>query len=146
MAYQYSYDNEDRNYKPRKLATNRQMWKLMVFHILTLGIYGIMFFIPFSFDLDKIAPKRDGSRTMNYLLAYLLSLFTLNIVIDVWHYHIATRIEEALSERGIDYNFGTKDFWCWFIFGSFILVGPFIYFHKLCKAMNLLCENYNESI
>ena len=28
-------------------------------------------------------------------------------------------------------------------FGSFILVGEFVYFHKLCTAMNLLCEDYN---
>ena len=29
------------------------------------------------------------------------------------------------------------------IIGSFIFVGPFVYIHKLCKAMNLLSEDYN---
>ena len=50
----------------------------------------------------------------------------------------------ALSDREINYDFGTNDFWLWFVLGSLILVGPFIYFHKLCTAMNLLCKDYNE--
>ena len=147
MAYKYQYDSDTdaRAYKPPQLRTNRSMWKLMLLNILTLGIYGIIFFIPFSFDLDKIAPRKDHGRTMNYLFAYIFSLFTMSIVMLVWHHHIATRVEEALSERSIPYDFSTSDLWAWYIFGSFILVGPFIYMHKLCKAMNLLCEHYNQN-
>lgn len=144
MAYKYPYDEEEKTYTPPKLQTNRRMWKLMLLNIVTLGVYTIFFFIPLSFDLDKIAPKPDRSKTMNYLFAYVLAIFTCSIVIDVWHYHIAARVEEALSKREIDYEFGTYDFWVWFILGSLIFVGPFIYFHKLCKAMNLLCADYNE--
>ena len=80
---------------------------------------------------------------MNYLFAYIVSLFTFNIVIDIWLYQITKRISEALEVREIDYDFGIEDFWGWFFFGSLILVGPFIYYHKFCKAMNLLCEHYN---
>lgn len=144
MPYPYSYDDEAKEYKPPKLETNRGMWKLMILSILTLGIYGIIFFIPFSFDLDKVAPKPDRSKTMNYIFAYLLSLFTMSIVLTIWHYHIAQRIEEALEQRKIDYQFGTNSFWLWYFFGSLFLVGPFIYFHKMCQAMNLLCKDYNE--
>ncbi len=149
MANYYQFDYEaqqkEKEYKPVNLQTNRKMWKLMLFSILTLGLYGIFFFIPLAFDIDKVAPRRDGERTMNYLFAHILALFTFSIVIDIWHYSIARRIEEALSVRKIDYDFSTNDFWLWFIFGSFILVGPFIYFHKLCTAMNLLCESYNAN-
>ncbi len=145
MAYKYSYDYEEKEYKPPKLKTDRSMWKLMILNVLTLGLYSIFFFIPFSFDLDKAAPKSDRSKTMNFLLAYVLSLFTFAIIIDVWHYYIAERINEALRVRNIDYKFGTGDFWLWFILGSFVFVGPFVYFHKLCKAMNLVCEHYNQN-
>ena len=144
MAYQYPYDREEKVYVAPKLQTNRKMWKLMLLNIVTLGIYSIIFFIPFSFDIDKIAPKSDRSKTTNYLFVFVLSLFTWSIVLDVWHYQIAKRVEEALSAREIDYEFGTKDFWLWFFLGSLILIGPFVYFHKLCKAMNLLCEDYNQ--
>ena len=54
MAYKYPYDIDEKKYEPPKLKTNRSMWKLIILQILTLGIYGIVFFIPFSFDLDKI--------------------------------------------------------------------------------------------
>ncbi len=143
MAYNYPYD-EEKKYQPPKLQTNRSMWKLIVLSILTLGLYSIAFFTPLSFDLDKVDPKRDREKTISFLAAYILSLFTFSIVLTFWHYHIAVRIEEALERRKIDYNFSTGDFWSWYFFGSFILVGPFIYFHKLCKAMNLLCQSYNE--
>ena len=149
MAYKYPYDDYDqyekKEYKPYELQTNRSMWKLVLLEFLTFGIYGIIFFIPFSFDLDKIAPKRDHTKTMNYLWAHILAIFTMNIVIDIWHYGIACRVEEALERRNIDYNFGTTDFWKWFILGSFVLVGPFVYLHKLCTAMNLLCDSYNKN-
>ena len=144
MAYKYPYDIEKDTYKPPKLRTDRSMWKLAILDILTLGIYGIIFFMPLAADLDKIDPPRERDKTMSFMIAYLLSLFTFSIVMTVWHYHIAARIEEALARRNIEYDFSTSDFWSWYFFGSFILVGPFIYLHKLCKAMNLLCQSYNE--
>ena len=147
MAYPYDLDYEaaakERAHKDPKLKTNRSMWKLMLFNILTLGLYSIFFFIPFSFDIDKVS-KNKGEKTMNYLWAHILAIFTFSIVVDVWHFHIARRIENALSDREINYDFGTNDFWLWFVLGSLFWVGPFIYFHKLCTAMNLLCKDYNE--
>jgi len=144
MAYKYAYDDEPKYIVPKK-RTDRKMWKLMLFNILTLGFYSIFFFIPVSFDLDEIAPKRDRTKTMNYFLAYILAAFTFSIVLDVWFFCITARIDEALKARGVDYSFETKDFWLWFILGSLIIVGPFVYFHKMCKALNLLCENYNNA-
>ncbi len=146
MSYKYSYDSEEVQYKPAKLKTDRKMWKLVLFGILTLGIYSIVFFMPLSFDVDKVSPKGDRSKTMSYLAAFVLSMFTANIVMDVWQYQITERISEALEARDVDYDFGTGDFWGWFIFGSLVFIGPFVYFHKLCKAMNLLCEDYNKSL
>lgn len=146
MAYNYPYDRyEEDRYRPPQLETNRSMWKLMILTILTFGLYPILFFIPFSFDLDKVAPKRDGSKTMNFLWAWLLSLFTFSLVLDIWHYGIAARVEEALEKRNINYNFSRSDFWIWFLLGTLFFIGPFIYYHKLCKAMNLLCQSYNEN-
>ena len=147
MAYPYDLDYEaaakERTHKEPKLKTNRSMWKLMILNILTLGIYSIVFFIPFSFDIDKVAPRRDGNKTFNYLFAWLLSIFTFQIVIAAWFYIITRRVEDALAEKNINYSFDTGDFWGWYVFGSFICVGSFVYFHKLCTAMNLLCENFN---
>ena len=148
MANYYQYDYEaqqkEKEYKPVKLQTDRQIWKLIIFTVLTLGLYSIAFFTPLSYDLDKVDPKRGREKTMSFMLAYILSLFTLSIVLTVWFYKLAGHIEEALSRRKIDYAFDTGDFWKWYFFGSLILIGPFIYYHKICKAMNLLCQSYNE--
>ena len=144
MSYTYPYGYEEKEVQRAKLPTDRAMWKLMILSILTLGIYRIVFFIPFSFDLRKISPH-DYSKQMNYMWAHFLGLFTLTVVVDIWHYQTARSVSEALEYRRIDYEFGTGDFWKWFLLGSLILVGPFIYFHKLCKAMNLLCRHYNEN-
>jgi len=126
MAYKYPCGNEEKEIKREKLPTNRSMLKLMILSILTFEIYGVVFFIRLSFELDKISPESSGQ--MNYLCAYLLALFTLAIVLDFWHYQTAKRINEALSDREIEYEFGTGDF-----------------FHKLCKATHLLFEHYNEN-
>ena len=144
MAYQFPYDYEEKKYEVPKLKTNRNIWKLIIFTVLTLGLYSIAFFSPLSYDLDKVDPKRGREKTMSFMLAYILSLFTFSIVLTVWFYKLAGHIEEALSRRKIDYAFDTGDFWKWYFFGSLILIGPFIYYHKICKAMNLLCQSYNE--
>lgn len=144
MPYPYNYDEEEKQYTAPKLKTNRSVWKFILFNILTLGIYSIVFFIPFSHELDKVAPRRDGTKTMSFILAYILSLFTFSIVMLIWHYQIAARVEEALEQRNIPYEFGTGAFWGWYFFGSLIIVGPLVYLHKLCKAMNLLSADYNE--
>jgi len=149
MAYKYPYDYEEKEYKPPKLKTDRNMWKLMILNILTLGVYSVFFFLPIPDELDKISPKSDRTRTMSFTVAYILSMLTSNIAMAVWHHQIAARMEEALEKRDIKYEFSTNDFWVKYIFGGLVLFAPFIsflYFHKFCKAMNLLCEDYNQEI
>ena len=146
MAYKYPYDFEEEvKYEPPKFRTDRSMWKVMFFSFLTLGIYLIVFFSPLASELDEIHPKRDGTKTLDFLIIWILSIFTSGLVMTAWHYLIADRIDEALSKRKINYDFGTRDFWLWYVLGSLIVVGPFVYLHRLCTAMNLLCESYNEN-
>ena len=144
MQYKYSYGYEEDKYEYPKMKTDRNMWKLMILSILTLGIYPMFFFQSLSYDLDRVDPKRERDKTMNFLFVYIVSYFTLSIVLQFWHFHIAGRVEEALERRKIDYDFSTGDYWKWCLFGSLIIIGPFVYLHKLCTAMNLLCESYNE--
>ena len=145
MPYPYGYDDHEKKVEHPKLQTNRSMWKFMLLNLVTCGLYSIAFFIPFTFDLERVYPSREGRKPMNYLWAYILAFFTASIVLAVWFYQISEKVEDALSKRNISYGFGTSTFWGWYILGSFFLVGPFVYFHKLCKAMNLLCADYNQN-
>ena len=126
------------------LKTNRSLVKFILLSIITLGIYGLVVETKMSIDINTIASPYDNKKTMNYcLVVFVFSWLTCGIVPIVWQHRISARFGDELARRGIDYTFGAKDFWLWGVLGSLIIVGPFIYYHKFLKSMNLLCENYN---
>ena len=127
-----------------ELKTNRGMLKAILLSIITFGIYGIVFYSRISSDINLIAGRYDGKKTMHYcLLFFIVAPITLGIGGIVWFHRISARIGNELTRRGIAYSFGAGSFWGWNVLGSLIAIGPFIYLHKLCKAMNLLNGNFN---
>ena len=127
-----------------QLKTNRGLLKFILLSILTFGIYGIVVMSVVSTDINIIAGRYDGRKTMHYCWVYFLfSWLTLGIVPIVWSHRISARIGRELSRRGIGYRFGAGSFWGWNVLGGLILIGPFVYLHKLLKSMNLLAAHYN---
>ncbi len=127
-----------------KLKTNRGLIKYLLLGMITFGIYPLVLMSGISSDINIIASKYDGKKTMHFcLLAFIFAGLTFGIAPIVWYHRISARIGNELARRGIAYSFGAGSFWGWNVLGSFIVVGPFIYLHKLCKAMNLLSEDYN---
>ena len=126
------------------LDTNRGWLKTVLLGVITLGIYPIIMYSGISTDINLIASKHDGKNTMHYCLLYfLIAPITLGIGAIVWYHRLSARIGDELMRRAIPYTFGAGSFWGWCVLGSLIGVGPFIYLHKLCKSMNLLCADYN---
>ena len=127
-----------------QLKTNKGLLKLILLSLITFGIYPLVVFSGISTGINQIASRYDGRKTMHFcLLNFLVGPVTLGIAALVWHHRLCDRIDDELRRRGLAYRFSTGSFWGWNILGCLILVGPFIYQHKLCKAMNLLCEDYN---
>lgn len=127
-----------------KLATNRGLLKYILLSAITFGIYGLWLMSTVSSDINIIASRYDGKKTMHYcLLVFIVVPLTLGIAGIVWFHRISGRIGDELRRRGIAYSFSATDFWIWDVLGALIIVGPFVYIHKLFKAMNLLSENYN---
>ncbi len=127
-----------------QLKTNRGLIKFILLNLITLGIYGLVFYSNISTDINTIASRYDGKKTMHYcLLFFIIAPITLGIGAIVWFHRICARIGAELNRRGIGYSFGAGSFWGWFVLGSMIFVGPFIFMHKLCKSMNLLSADYN---
>lgn len=128
-----------------QLQTNRGLIKLILLSFITFGIYPIIFYSGISTDINLIASRYDGKKTMHYcLLFFLVAPITLGIGTIVWCHRISARIGRELSRRGIAYSFGAGSFWGWNVLGSLLFgVGPFIYLYKLCKSMNLLSADYN---
>lgn len=127
-----------------QLKTNRGLLKTILLSIITFGIYPLVLYSTISTDINLIASRYDGKKTMHYcLLAFIVAPITLGIGGIVWCHKISNRIGGELTRRGIAYSFGAGSFWGWNVLGSLIVVGPFIYIHKLLKAMNLLCADFN---
>lgn len=128
-----------------QLRTNRSLAKFILLSFVTFGIYGIVVLSGVSNDINTIAGRYDNKRTMHYcLLIFIIAPITLGIGAIVWFAKISSRIGNELQRRNLSYSFGATDFWLWNVLGSLIVVGPFIYTHKLLKAMNTLSEDFNN--
>lgn len=127
-----------------QLNTKRGLVKYILLSLITFGIYGIVALSGVSTDINTVASRYDGKKTMHYCLVFFIfSWLTCGIVPIVWFHKISARMGNELRRRGIDYSFGAGSFWGWNVLGSLIVVGPFIYIHKFFKAMNLIAADYN---
>ena len=126
-------------------STDRSVLKMIVLGLLTFGIYPIVVTAQMAEDINLIAFPYDGKKTMSYaLVLFVFTPLTLGIADLVWYARFSNRIKDELARRGIKYNFGARTFWIWYVLGSLISIGPIIYVHKLCKAVNRICADYND--
>lgn len=126
------------------LRTNRSLLKFILLSLITFGIYGLVVLCHVSEEINRVAAPRDGKSTMHFaLIFFLLGPVTLGIAQLVWYHRISKRMGEELSARGIDYHMSAGTYWGWAFFGSLILIGPFVYFHKFLKSMNLINADFN---
>lgn len=120
---------------PNKCRGNHSVWR--------------MHYLPFSTmeavvdDVNTLATPYDGLHTTQYAPIFVLGIFTLGIAPLVWHHRFAKRLQGELQRRHINCQFGPKTLWGWDVCGILLLVGPFIYYHRMFEAVNLLCEAHN---
>ena len=129
-----------------QLKTNRGLLKLILLSLITFGIYPLFFYASIADDVNTVCSRYDGKKTMNYwLLALIVSPLTMGIGGIVWTHKISNRIGSEMRRRGLPHAISAGTYWGWNIVGALIGVGPFIYIHKLCKAMNTLAKHYNTN-
>ena len=182
----YEYDPVPRTEPAQKrraywLPEKRSWWKLILFGILTFGIYDLVVLSEIPEETNMVVNGRDGERTMQYWWAMLLSAVTFGIYGLVWTHKLCNRIGRELNRRELGLqNFSASDFWIWAVLGSVIggfvasilaaiagavaaaagmdiaaisgielilscasMVGPMVFLHKLCEAVNLMNKDYN---
>ena len=127
------------------LPTKRSLCKMIFLGLITGGIYPMVIYSRIITELNIAASRYDGKRTMPFFGMAMLAPLTLSVYPYVWFHKLCSRIGDELQRRYIDYKFGPSQFWLWGILGSFILVGPFIFTHKLMKSMNLINQDYNQN-
>lgn len=126
--------------------TDRSVWLVCLLNIVTCNIYGIYFYSVLTNDVNTICTKRDGKKTMHYCLMYFVfSWLTCGIYPFIWFHKLSARIGEEARARGINTGFDASTFWLWNVLGTLIIVGPFIYTHKLCTTMNQICQSCNTN-
>lgn len=127
-----------------QLKSNRGLLKFILLSIVTFGIYSLVFYCGISNDINIIASRYDGKKTMHYaLLFFLIGPITFGIAYIVWFHKLSDRIGRELRRRNVGYSFGASAFWLWNVLGTLIIVGPLVYIHKLAKASNELAKHYN---
>lgn len=126
-----------------QLPTRRSLVKMIFLGLLTLGIYNLVIWCKISGEINIAASRHDGKRTVHYLAVSPLAGLTLGIYYFVWHHGLCKRLGEELGRRNLGYKFGPSSFWLWNVLGSLILVGPFIFLHKLMKATNKVNQDFN---
>lgn len=132
---------------PVKAMNNeRALWKFIVFGILTCGIYNIVMWSGIGEDINMAASRRDGKKTMHYCLVFfLLQEVTCGIFAFIWFHQISQRIGDEARARGMQTDLGASTYWLWNVLGSLIVVGPYIYVHKVIEAMNYIASSYNAN-
>ena len=127
-----------------QLKTNKGLLKTLLLSLITFGIYPLVVMTAVSNEINIVASRYDGRKTMHFcLLAFIVAPITMGIGGIVWYHNISDRIGNELARRGIAYSFGASTYWLWSVLGALIGIGPLVYVHKLFKAMNLLNANYN---
>jgi hypothetical protein len=124
--------------------TGRGLLKMIFLGLITGTIYNQVIFCRIVTELNILASRYDGRRTMPYFAMISTTPITLGILPLVWFNNLCDRIGNELKRRGLNYSFSASTFWLWNILGSLIVIGPFVFQHKLMKAMNLLNKDFNE--
>ena len=126
-----------------QLPTNRSLVKMIFLSLITFGIYGTVIWTKIAGEINITASRYDGKRTCPYYATLFLTMITYGIFAFVWQHKFTARVGAEVKRRGYNYDFGASDFWLWCVLGSLIIVGPFVYCHKLMKSMNMINASYN---
>ena len=127
------------------LRTERSFAAYVISNFLTLGLYGIVQVSHISREINLIASEHDGKHTMHFCwIFFIFQWLTAGIATLVWYHRISNRIGDELRRRGVYSDFGADTFWLWYILGSLIYIGPFVYIYKRTHAMNQLNKLYND--
>ena len=127
-----------------QLKTNKGLIKTILLSLITFGIYSLVVMSAVSSEVNIVASRYDGRKTMHFcLLLFIVAPLTMGIAAIVWYHRISNRIGAELKRRGVAYSFSAADVWIWNVLGSLIVIGPLVYVHKLFKATNKMNADYN---
>ena len=124
------------------MIKQRKIAKYVRLQIVTLGIYGLFFWSDWTEDLNKMC-EDDDKESANYILVFLLDIFSFGVYSFVWNYGQSERMYRIAPKYGIQLKHG----------GSYILLLRTILFFlpvvgsvEKIKLFNTLAVAYNASL
>lgn len=124
------------------MIQQRNIAKYVFLEIITLGIYGLFFWSDWTEDVNKIC-EDDEKDSANYILVFILDIFTLGIYSFAWNYIMSERMYRIAPQYGIQLKHN----------GSYILLLRTILFFlpvvgtiEKLKMFNALAVAYNASL
>ena len=103
-----------------QLPVKRSLWKMILFGLLPLGIYPVVIWSRLVTEVNLVASRHDGERSMPFFGMVLLSPLTMGIHSLVWCNKLFRRIGKELQRRNVTFAFGPRDFWLWAFLMSFL--------------------------
>ena len=124
------------------MIQQRKIAKYVLLQIVTLGFYGLFFWSDWTEDLNKIC-EDDGKESANYILVFILDIFTFGIYSFAWNYIHSERMYRIAPKYGIELKHG----------GSYILLLRLVLFFlpvvgtiEKLKLFNTLAVAYNATL
>lgn len=124
-----------------QLPNRRGMWKMILLSLVTFGIYPMVIWSRISMEINMVASRYDGKRTIHFMWVPFLSALTLCVYAFVWIHGLCNRIGDELIRRGIRYKFSASTFWLWNLLypliGAAITVALVVFLPKLGLDLTL---------
>ena len=98
-----------------QLPTKRGLGRMIIFGILTLGIYPVVIWSRLTTEVNMVASRYDGERSVSFFGMLLLAPLTCGIHSLVWMHKLCSRIGAELQRRNVSSTFGAKAFWLWYM-------------------------------
>jgi len=124
--------------------TRRGVVSFFLLGLVTLTIYNAVVLNQIGQEINEIRGDEDR-KSMPFWLAWLFGWVTLGLVPLFWACRVAQKIEDEEAAIGIDRpRTSFHSLFCWNFFGIFILVGPWIGWHRFLTALNHVEIAINE--
>lgn len=140
---------------------NRKYWKMVVFGILTFGIYDILYMWDLVKDLNLVCSRQEAENDQNeevlsdhkkvkdspnYLIVLLLSVCTLSVYGFYWWYKQGERLKTASEKYGLETKEGGRTYLLWKTVGLLIIIGPAYGTYLFIRNLNKAAKAYNYQV
>ena len=128
--------------------TKRSGFAFVLFSPFTLFILSWVMLAHARKEVNSMTEGRpEYKKSMPYIASVLLGIITLWIVPFVWISNLAGKIRRLSIEHGVEGKLVSGTWMVmWLLFGSLIIIGPFVAFIRFFRTLNRLEQKLNEEM